>query len=59
MQICRLIEASVKKVKIVMKYVYRTRREVLLDLFIFIFLAFDFCRFCVVVLLFHPGHNGQ
>ena len=55
MQICRLIEASVKNVKIVMKYVYRTRREVLLDLFIFIFLAFDFCRFCVVVLLFHNG----
>ena len=23
------------------------------------FLAFAFCRFCVVILLFHPRHNGQ
>ena len=27
-------------------------------LFIF-FLAFDFCRFCVVIRFFHPRHNGQ
>jgi len=24
-----------------------------------LFLAFDFCRFCVVIRLFHPHHNGQ
>ena len=53
------INWSVKNGIIVMMYVFRTRLEVLLELFIFIFLAFDFCRFCVVVLLFHPGHNGQ
>ena len=23
------------------------------------FLAFDFCRFCMVIRLFHPRHNGQ
>ena len=23
------------------------------------FLAFDFCRFCVVIRFFHPRHNGQ
>ena len=23
------------------------------------FLAFDFCRFCVVIRFYHPGHNGQ
>ena len=23
------------------------------------FLAFDFCRFCVVTRFFHPSHNGQ
>ena len=23
------------------------------------FLAFDFCRFCVVIQFFHPRHNGQ
>ena len=22
-------------------------------------LAFDFCRFCVVIRFFHPRHNGQ
>ena len=28
--------------------------------FLFLFLlAFDFCRFCVVIRFFHPGHNGQ
>ena len=27
--------------------------------YFFIFLAFDFCRFCVVVRVFHPRHNGQ
>ena len=26
---------------------------------IFFFLAFDFCRFCVVIVCFHPRHNGQ
>ena len=24
-----------------------------------IFLAFDFCRFCVIIRFFHPRHNGQ
>ena len=24
-----------------------------------VFLAFDFCRFCVVIRFFHPRHNGQ
>ena len=28
-------------------------------LFVFWFLAFDFCRFCVVIRFFHPRHNGQ
>ena len=28
--------------------------------FFYIFcLAFDFCRFCVVIRFFHPRHNGQ
>ena len=22
-------------------------------------LAFDFCRFCLVIRFFHPRHNGQ
>ena len=26
---------------------------------IFIFLAFDFCRFCMVIWFCHPRHNGQ
>ena len=26
---------------------------------ILIFLAFDFCRFCMVIWFFHPRHNGQ
>ena len=25
----------------------------------FFFLAFDFCRFCVVIRFFHPRHKGQ
>ena len=25
----------------------------------FLSLAFDFCRFCVVIWFFHPRHNGQ
>ena len=25
---------------------------------VYLFLAFDFCRFCVVIRFFHPGHNG-
>ena len=25
----------------------------------FCFLAFDFCRFCMVIHFFHPRHNGQ
>ena len=25
----------------------------------YLFLAFDFCRFCVVIRFFHPRHNGQ
>ena len=29
-------------------------------LFCFLFFsAFDFCRFCVVIRVFHPRHNGQ
>ena len=28
-------------------------------IYIFIFLAFDFCRFCVVIRGFHPRNNGQ
>ena len=27
--------------------------------FLGFFLAFDFCRFCVVIRSFHPRHNGQ
>jgi len=27
--------------------------------FFSVFLAFDFCRFCVVIRFFHPCHNGQ
>ena len=27
--------------------------------FILFFLAFNFCRFCVVIQFFHPRHNGQ
>ena len=26
---------------------------------LFFFLAFDFCRFCVVIWFFHPRNNGQ
>ena len=26
---------------------------------VFCFLAFDFCRFCVVIRFFHPRNNGQ
>ena len=28
-------------------------------LFLKMFLAFDFCRFCVVIRFVHPRHNGQ
>ena len=28
-------------------------------MFLIIFLAFDFCRFCVVIRFFHPRHSGQ
>ena len=28
-------------------------------LLLIFFLAFDFCRFCVIIRLFHPRHNGQ
>ena len=28
-------------------------------LFFFVFLAFDFCQFCMVIWFFHPRHNGQ
>ena len=31
----------------------------LLSVFCFVFLAFDFCRFCVVIWFFHPRHNSQ
>ena len=27
--------------------------------FYFLFLAYDICRFCVVIRFFHPRHNGQ
>ena len=27
--------------------------------FLFVFLVFDFCRFCVVIRFFHPRHNDQ
>ena len=29
------------------------------NVFFLLFLAFDFCRFCVVIRFFHPCHNGQ
>ena len=28
-------------------------------LMLYVFLTFDFCRFCVINLFFHPRHNGQ
>ena len=33
--------------------------ECINKIYFFIFLAFDFCRFCVVIRFFHPRHNGQ
>ena len=33
--------------------------QVALPGFLGFFLAFDFCRFCVVIRFFHPRHNGQ
>ena len=33
--------------------------ELWLGFFWLFFLAFDFCRFCVVIWFFHPRHNGQ
>ena len=30
-----------------------------LMLLLTVFLAFEFCRFCVVIRCFHPRHNGQ
>ena len=34
--------------------------DVMTHQFLFLFfLAFDFCRFCVVIRFFHPRHNGQ
>ena len=55
------------KQRIVWLYVYRTTREVnvkrfpvsLFNSFFVCFLAFDVCRFCVVIRVFHPRHNGQ
>ena len=29
------------------------------ELYFIYFLAFDFCRFCVVIRFFHPLHNGK
>ena len=31
----------------------------LVSFIILIFLVFNFCRFCVVIRVFHPRHNGQ
>ena len=36
---------------------YWVKKEIFL--FFYLFLAFDFCRFCVVIRFFHPHHNGQ
>ena len=33
--------------------------DIFLDWIYIFFLAFDFCRFCVVIRFFHPRHNGQ
>jgi len=38
------------------------RNSALLDIIVLCFggvLAFDFCRFCVVIRFFHSRHNGQ
>ena len=41
-------------------YVYVTQSLcVCVWLLFFLFLYFDFCRFCVVILFFHPAKNGQ
>ena len=37
---------------------YRLSTWMLVVVFI-LFLAFDFCRFCVVIRFFNPRHNGQ
>ena len=29
------------------------------DSYVGVFLVFDFCRFCVVIQIFHPRHKGQ
>jgi len=30
-----------------------------LQVFLVFFLAFAFCRFCMVIWVYHPRHNGQ
>ena len=37
----------------------KVQLEFVLVFFFVVFLAFDFCRFCVVIRFFHPRHNGQ
>ena len=41
-----------------LKHVRKVNEKSKLVLFS-VFLAFDFCRFCVVIRFFHPLHNGQ
>ena len=39
------------------EYVHIDRAVTFTRVFLF-FLAFDYCRFCVVIRFFHPRHNG-
>ena len=37
----------------------RKKAGIIIITFFSSFLAFDFCRFCMVIQFFHPRHNGQ
>jgi len=43
------------------KYLFELYLNYITMFFVFVclFLAFDFCQFCVVIRFFHPQHNGQ
>ena len=51
--VCVIIEFSITIIKIVINLIKKR------IVFFVLFLAFDLCRFCVVIRFFHPHHNGQ
>ena len=43
----------------VLLFFFQTQHRFLQCFFVLFLLAFDFCRFCVIIRVFHRRHNGQ